>query len=150
MLTITAHFMPNDYLIELVLAYYSTAYRLSDHGIEIRIGAPNTEFDEFCRKRNICEWAFLTAFNPASVQTSAQADELSNAKLKAELDKGGFRYCRGLGVPDDCMGWEPEVSFFVWNIDLSTSSELARQFGQKAIVYGNRAILPSIIWINHR
>ncbi|WP_416135526.1 DUF3293 domain-containing protein [Aquimarina sp. 2201CG5-10] len=55
-----------------------------------------------------------------------------------------FFDAEGIPVNDE---WETEKSFFVYNITLKEAKNLAIQFKQNAIVYGNNVTTPELIWI---
>lgn len=80
------------------------------------------------------EWAFVTAWNPASRPLSAAENERRQQGLLAEL-RGRFQTLPGRGAGE---GWEPEESVLVLGIPKDEAILLGRRFGQLAIVVGRR------------
>jgi hypothetical protein len=121
--------MEND----LLSAYRNTDYIVNGFQEPIRIGEVSAEADEFLLKRCFTEWAFLTAFNPLSVELGHIENEQRNHHLAKCIE--GYDVLTGEGK-DRAGIWPPEASFFIAGITFQKAVELAQQFGQRAIVYG--------------
>jgi hypothetical protein len=121
--------MEND----LLSAYRNTDYIVNGFQKPIRIGEVSTEADEFLLKRGFTEWAFLTAFNPMSVELGHIENEHRNHHLAKCIE--GYDVLTGEGKNRAGI-WPPEASFFIAGITFQKAVELAQQFGQRAMVYG--------------
>jgi hypothetical protein len=118
---------------DLLSAYRSTDYIVHGFLEPIRIGEVSAEADEFLFKRGFTEWAFLTAFNPLSVELGQSENEKRNHHLAQCIE--GYDVLTGEGK-DRAGIWPPETSFFIAGITFQKAVELAQQFGQRAMVYG--------------
>src|ERR1043166_1128961 len=109
----------------LEAAYRATDYRAGD--ITIRIGEL-AAVDADC-------WTFLTACNPGSIRQPSAANAEHMARLEEAVHAAGFKFLSGEGVGRD-GSWPPEPSLLILDIDEATARELARRYGQAAIVFG--------------
>jgi hypothetical protein len=66
---------------ELLIAYRNTDYIVDGFLEPIRIGEVSAEADEFLLKRGFTEWAFLTAFNPLSVELGIEYSPSQAVKI---------------------------------------------------------------------
>jgi Protein of unknown function (DUF3293) len=131
--------MPSDHL---EAAYRATDYRVED--------APNGPFviriGEECPELTGLEWAFVTACNPGSVRLSEEDNNRRMGELEAAVRKGGWRYYHGHGVGRDGR-WPPEPSLLIVGIREADAVELARWFGQNAIVVGEAGGEARLVWV---
>ncbi len=91
-------------------------------------------------------WAFITACNPGSVGLTPAENAEHMARLEAAVSAAGFEFTRGEGVGRD-GSWAPEPSLLILGIDESAARELGRQFGQAAIVVGERGHPARLLWL---
>ncbi len=138
--------MSNDSFNDLVKAYYSTTYRIIKPRIELKPGRICHELDQFLEENGIDKWAVITAFNPNSRHQNDKLNDRATRRLKKRLDEGGKKYRNLVAEADPDSPWPPEYGFFTEVSSLQEAVELAEDFGQKAIVYGERGVLPSIVW----
>ena len=121
-------------------AYRETDYRVDDFPtgpFAIRIGEPCSELADV-------EWAFVTACNPHSHQLS----EAENARRIAEMEQavsGRWQFHHGCGISRDGSWQEP--SLLILGIRESDAIELARRFGQNAIVAGRPGEAARLVWV---
>ena len=100
-----------------------------------RVGAVNRRLDALLERAGADRWAFLTAWNPASVTLPREENERRQAELLDRLAK--YRVIAGEGVGQD-VTWPPEPSLFVMDIPRKDAVRFGREFGQLAIVAGHK------------
>jgi Protein of unknown function (DUF3293) len=89
------------------------------------------------RRHQATKWAFLTAWNPASVALSQSENEARQQELTTILDREEYTWLVGEGIGED-PGWTPEKSLFVFDISRGKAVALGSRFGQLAVVVGRR------------
>jgi Protein of unknown function (DUF3293) len=128
---------------ELEAAYLSTDYEVENFPsgtFTIRIGESNAELAGL-------DWAFVTACNPGSVRLSDEENSRRMAELEGVVRNRGWCYYRGHGVGRDGQ-WPPEPSFLIVGISEADAVELARRFGQNAIVAGRPGEPAQLVWVS--
>ena len=92
--------------------YKATTFRVETPAghIDIRVGAKHPGIDSFLSRHNATEWAYITAWNPASQPLSADQNELANVTLLQSIRNRGFEWYVGDGIPDN-KGWTPGAVF---------------------------------------
>jgi hypothetical protein len=114
--------------------------------IRLRIGDSHSEMDKLLRDHGVRNWAYITAYNPAS----KPLDETENARrqdlLEEEILLAGYTVYRGAGIPDT-DSWTPERSVLVLGIEQNSAVILAKKYGQAAIVFGSLGTLAELVWI---
>lgn len=131
---------------ELFEAYKNTTYRVhSPLGeVDIKIGAMNPLLQQLLLNYNTADWAFITAWNPCSLQQKMEVNISSNNQLEDYLLANHYVFFKGLGLGDD-GSWEPEASFMVLNILKEDAIKLGEKFKQNAIVVGVIGKMPELI-----
>ena len=124
---------------ELLAAYLATTYtaRLGELEVRIRVGSRCPRIDRELAERNLSCWAYLTACNPGSQPLPAAENRDRQQALRCAVHDGGWVCYPGAGVPD-ASTWEPEESLLILGIQRQPAWQLARRFGQLAIVWGTR------------
>ena len=124
---------------ELLAAYLATTYtaRLGELEVRIRVGSRCPRIDRELAERNLSCWAYLTACNPGSQPLPAAENRDRQQALRCAVHDGGWACYPGAGVPD-ASTWEPEESLLILGIQRQPALQLARRFGQLAIVWGAR------------
>ena len=124
---------------ELLAAYLATTYTacLGELEVRIRVGSRCPSIDRELAERNLSCWAYLTACNPGSQPLSAVENRDRHQALRCAVDDGGWACYPGVGTPDTST-WEPEESLLILGIQRQAALQLARRFGQLAIVWGTR------------
>ncbi len=135
---------------KLLLAFYRSTYRVLKPGFDLHPGKDNPSFQSWCKSEDIHSWTFITAWNPSAQKSDKNRNLAANREMESELKGRGYRYFRGLGIPEEGEDWEAEESFFVANMDLKNSLTMAKKFGQKAFLYGMPDMRPSLIWVDSR
>jgi hypothetical protein len=132
----------------LEAAYRDTDYRVLDAAagpFTIRIGEFSFELEVLMFEDCVFDWAFVTACNPGSRRLPA--DE--NARRMAELEKAvrakGFYVHHGEGV-GQAGKWPPEPSLLILGLSEARAVDLARHFGQNAIVAGRAGEPARLVW----
>lgn len=132
---------------ELELAYKATDFVVDDGEvyIVIRIGEKNRKLDILLAEYNTENWAFITAYNPRSVQLTDEENADRHSDLRATTNAGGYEFLEGFGrahVGD----WPSERSLFIINIDREAASTIGKRFGQNAIVVGRLGEVAELVW----
>lgn len=102
----------------------------------VKAGASSAELDALLVRHGAMRWAFITAWNPASLQLTRVENDRRQADLLASLSAGGYQALTGRGIGAD-TSWRPEESLLVLDISTRKARQLGRQFGQFAIVTGS-------------
>jgi hypothetical protein len=81
------------------------------------------------------ESAYVTSFNTGSIRLPPEENEQRYQLLARELERRGYTTFPGEGIGDDDQ-WPPERSLLILGIRRDDARRLGRDFGQRAIVYG--------------
>ena len=120
-------------------SYRKTTYTVSS--LSIRIAQLNPILDQFLQCNQKTEWIYITAWNPfsdasLSMQQSNQRNtERNQALLKRLQKRKDWIILPGWGIADAC-DWPPEASFLVLGAGEEEGRALAKEFKQKAFLYG--------------
>ncbi|MBL7783335.1 MAG: DUF3293 domain-containing protein [Saprospiraceae bacterium] len=123
--TLIEHYLNTQYWTELP--------RLDDRGAFIHIGENPLILRRQLDDLGIQSYAFITAWNPQSVRQDEWWNRLHNYRLELELHPHCRLLRRGLGIGSN-TDWPPEESFLALDIPLPKAIDIARRFGQLAIV----------------
>ena len=125
-------------------AYRAAHYRVfADPPFEIRVGEPSAALDALLASLVADTWAFVTACNPASVPLSAEV----NAERMNQLREVLTRFTRYPGEGADPAGEWAEPSMLVVGIGRAEAVEVAKAFGQYAILAGVREGRVELVWV---
>lgn len=124
-------------------AYRATTYRAGK--LAVRIGEPAPALDLLLADRGLDEWAYLTAHNPGSVALAPEENRARQKRLLARV--AGHPVLLGEAVADDAGDWAAEPSVLVLGIRREDALSLAREFGQNAIVCGQRGGAAELVWV---
>jgi len=118
-------------------AYRATRYRAETPVgmIEIRVGASCPELTQLLEARGHVRWCYITAWNPGSERPGLLENERRNVALRIDLEEAGYDVFDGCGIGDD-PAWESEKSFLALGVTVEHGVELARRYGQYAILVG--------------
>lgn len=130
---------------ELFSAYMATSFEASTPRgvVRLRVGEPSETLDRLLLEVGEAHWAYVTAWNPGSVALSEDENQRRNERLREDLEKAGYSFFEGTGVPDD-PGWTGEASFLVLGMSARDATELGRRWGQVAVVVGTLGHAPSL------
>lgn len=132
---------------DLERAYRATTYIVDDPEatIAIRIGEPCPRLDALLVERGVSDWAFVTAWNPGSVEIPSKNNELRGIALRNAVSEAGHACIGGRGVPDR-DDWVPEESLLILGIGAAEAVALGRRYGQRAIVAGRAGGCAELHW----
>lgn len=126
---------------DLDAAYRATSYRVGSD-LALRVGETSPALDELLARRDLVEWAYLTAHNPGSVALSPGENRARQSELLGRV--AGYPLLLGEAVGDD--GTWREASVLVLGIRREDALRLARAFGQNAILCGTRGGVAELVW----
>ncbi len=120
-------------------AYEKTRFCVDDgpRRLCFRVGSRSARLEALLRRHETSTWAYLTAWNPASVELSRTENDARQDDLKRNLRTAGYTWLPGEGIGDD-PSWPPEESLMVLGISRGKAVALGRHFGQLAVVVGRR------------
>jgi hypothetical protein len=134
--------------LEAWRSYERTTYCVTDAGREVcfRAGSKSAKLESLLRRHGASRWAFITAWNPASVQLTRRDNDARQQELRNKVEAEGYAWLPGEGRGDD-PSWPPEDCLLVLGISRGKAVALGRAFGQLAILWGRRGdaarLLPS-------
>lgn len=120
---------------ELLLAYQKTTYRLKETDIVIQIDTLNPDLDSFLIDNNAFNWVFISADNPQSKQVSPSENEQLRQRFLNFCKQQQWAIWPGIGIPS-ANDWPAEESWLILDIDKEIGDVLAREFDQKAYLWG--------------
>jgi hypothetical protein len=133
----------------LEAAYRDTDYRVDEapNGpFVIRVGECCADLEELLLEEVALDWAYLTACNPGSIELPADENVRRTVELREALVGAGWKAYGGVSAGRDGI-WE-EPSFLALDIPESAAVDLARRFGQNAIVAGRIAEPARLVWVD--
>lgn len=118
-------------------AYLETTYvaAVGEGERSIRVGQDEPWLEALLSAHHCTSWCFVTAWNPASTQMTEAQNDARNALLEGELRSAGHPMFEGHGRGSD-ERWPAEASFLVLGIGRAEATDLGRQHGQNAVVFG--------------
>jgi len=135
---------PPQYDERLNQAYGAAEYVF--HGFVLKVGHPHPEFDAWLTEQGYKNYAFLTAFNPRSRELSAAANLHRLARLH-ELLRGHRLPFAPAEAVDPAGCWIAEKGVFLFDVSPGRVHELARAFGQNAVVEGKVGGVALLVWV---
>jgi hypothetical protein len=132
----------------LAAAYNATLYEVHAPGglMVLRLDVFNPPLQDVHAQLSVRCSAFLTAWNPRSVPTSAAENAAALDRMRNEIAALALLSWPGWGR-DPTGQWSAEESLFVPGLDLERARELGRQFDQHAIVHAQDDAVPRLIWL---
>ena len=121
----------NDLLASYKLAHYHV---YGSPRFILKIGQYSPELHDIYKTSPKKIAAFITAFNPSSIELSNQENKERNQQLEEKIKTLHFCYLHGEGKCDESEG-SSEESFLVFEIDQTEAIRLGKEFGQNAIVW---------------
>ena len=134
---------------ELDAAYRATTYRIFlPEGVrDLRIDIADRDLAVWVAGQGEDCWAVATAWNPAACRLSDGENRRRQAALEIALLELGYEPYTGENVAD-AGDWPVEESCFVVGMGSDEAKELARKFGQNAVVCGGQDGAPRLIWVD--
>ncbi len=117
----------------IITSYNQAEYFIDNIDEPIKIGKTHAKIEELLKQFGVSSWSFLTAWNPLSVEFSAEENIARNENLRNDLAK--YQIFEGEGR-DSNGEWQPERSFLVFGISRKKAKSLAVKYNQRAIIYG--------------
>lgn len=120
---------------ELAVAYASARYAVAVDGdaLALRVGEPAADLEAYWPATR---YVFLTAWNPHSEPHSEPANHDADARLVARLNAVGT--ARQAAWAEDASGDWREPGWLLADIDDDLARQLAREFGQAAVLAWER------------
>ena len=120
---------------ELASAYAVAQYdvRLDGDILPLRVGQPATDLEAYWPAQR---YAFISAWNPASQPLSDTTNEAADVELVARIDALGAS--RQAAWAEDGSGQWREAGWLVADLDICATEQLAREFGQAAVLAWRR------------
>ena len=118
---------------ELLEAFETARYQVSEPAFQIHIGQRNLEVDQLLENHRRTTWAFITPFNPGSKIIPVDKNEARFLALKKDVN--GFFVYEGWGGGQHWK-WPFEKSLLILGIGIDRAKDLGRHYGQDAILYG--------------
>lgn len=110
-----------------------------------RIGDVSAAVDEILKNKQAARFAFITAYNPRSKEMTQTENETRQKELEQSLRAAGHEFLHGCGTSENGT-WKPEKSVFVFDISKPEAVKIGREFGQNAIVYGEKGGEIELMW----
>lgn len=134
--------------------HLDAAYRNTDYVVEAPEGAFTLHVDEpsaplaalHAQRGAQCS-TFISAANPRSVQCAATDNAIAHQQLLATLAMHACDWIEGWGR-DPAGVWPPERSVLVFALPLATALDIARHFGQNAILHAVADAVPRLVWVS--
>ena len=132
---------------ELDAAYRATSYFVDgpDGRFALRVGSASPEADALAAAHGAAAWAYVTACNPGSVPAPDAQNRARQRELEEVVRATTLPCYPGEGRGDDGC-WPAEPSLLVLGISEAEARRLARQFGQAAVVCGERGGPARLVW----
>ncbi|TXI89008.1 MAG: DUF3293 domain-containing protein [Cupriavidus sp.] len=130
---------------DLVQAYLETHYQVQGSApMVLRVGEVNLALAALHAAAGVDCSAFITAWNPLSVQQEPARNLALQQSLEHVLQQRGWRWINGVGQHP--VNSRPgEESFLMLGVALDDARALGVQFGQNAIVWSGADALPQLI-----
>ena len=131
----------NELLESYMLAHYHV---YGSPSFILKIGHYSPELNDINKTSSKKIAAFITAFNPASIELSNQENIERNQQFEKKIKILHLDYLHGEGKcnESDSSG---EQSFLVFGIDQTEAIRLGKEFGQNAIVWIPENSIPELL-----
>jgi hypothetical protein len=125
-------------------AYTAARYRVfADPPFVLRVGEPSAELNALLASHAADTWAFVTACNPGSAPLSDEVNAGRMDRLREVLTA----FTTFPGESSDAAGDWAEPSVLVVGMSRAEAVEVARAFGQNAILAGERGGPAELVWV---
>jgi hypothetical protein len=130
---------------ELIAAYRATTYRVDAPAliIHLNIGQYNKELAALHFQHCVTTSAFITAYNPYSIDTAPEVNRDAHKALIADIESMHLPWLNGAGEDAD-TDWLPEESVLVLGISLAQANTLAHKYKQNAFVFIDESAIPAL------
>ncbi|MCF8239301.1 MAG: DUF3293 domain-containing protein [Saprospiraceae bacterium] len=124
-------------------AFLATIYTVDHPELEIKIGQLHVDLDHLLRHRSCRSWAYLTAWNPGSIQLSEAENIHRQILMRQDLQE--WETFPGRGIPDS-NDWTPEESLLILGIPFEEALRVSRKWEQLAFLFGEIGCKARLIW----
>lgn len=133
----------------LEAAYRATGYIVEapEGAFTLHVDAPSARLAALHAHRGVGCSAFISAANPGSVLRAPAENAAAHERLLATLQAHGCAWIRGWGR-DPAGIWLPECSVLVLALPLAAALDVARDFGQNAILHAVVDAVPRLLWVS--
>lgn len=129
----------------LIQAYLEAKYvACSDHYITMQVNHFNAALLQVMVKNGYASAAFITAYNPFSNPLTQEENEQRHQHFLSIIAEKNIPHFTGFGT-DKEEEWPKEQSLLLFNITKLDSLELAKQFGQNAILWIEDDAIPQLL-----
>lgn len=135
---------PPHYDERLHQAYGAAEYVFN--GFTLKVGHRHPEFDDWLTEQGYVHYAFMTAFNPRSQELPGAENSQRQARLLEMLRDHKFPFAPA-EARDPGGYWAPETGIFLFDVPAGEVHELARAFGQNAVVEGKAGGVAFLVWV---
>lgn len=126
-------------------AYLAASYTvLTGETFSLKIGYPSSELARLFKLNQTRCAAFITAWNPSSILTSATENHAAQQQLVAEINSRGLHYLNGEST-DQTKQWPSEPSLLIFGISLESAQNLAKNFNQNGFIYAASNAIPRLV-----
>lgn len=128
--------------------YRATTYRLFLPGgnCDLRLDVRSETLACWLETAGFDAFAILTAHNPGSLPRDEETNNAQQARLECDLLEAGFEPYVGENIADG-EDWPVEETCFVPGLPEALARELARRYGQNALVCGGGDGVPKLVWV---
>ncbi|HTV03037.1 MAG TPA: DUF3293 domain-containing protein [Luteitalea sp.] len=127
------------------------AYRRTEYRVEwtvepfvLHVDQPSPTLLRCHAAFGVHDSTFITAWNPHSSPTPADANAAAMARLAHHIATRGLQTLPGVGI-DPSGKWAGEESLLVLGLDAPSAVEMARAFGQNAVVCAGPDAVPRLV-----
>ncbi|MDD2884139.1 MAG: DUF3293 domain-containing protein [Dechloromonas sp.] len=133
---------------ERAAAFAATTYCVFLPGApcELRVEVAHAVLAAWLAEHECHSFAILTAWNPGTERPAAAINAERQSALECDLLEGNYETYAAENVPDDPAA-PREESCFVPDIALEDALALAEDYGQDAIIWGERDGTGRLMWI---
>lgn len=128
-------------------AFRDAEYRVEIPGaapVLLAIDTPSAELEKALAKTGARTWAIITAWNPDSQQQSEAENRNAQRALEQRLEHEGWAFWPSRNQARGGAAYV-EPSCFVLGPTPEKAAELGRDFGQVAVVWGERGQAPRLL-----
>lgn len=132
--------------MSLLQAYLRTNYVVflpGEPDLGLSVGSRSARLSQLMAHYRAHEAAFLTAYNPASLQADDGSNRAAQETLHQELIARSCTIFFAEGRDSDGL-WPPEPSFLVLGLSYVEAGKLAERFEQAAILFSGKDAVPRL------
>jgi hypothetical protein len=129
----------------LVNAYRETEYHVTEgEPFALRVDEPCPELLGLYRVKNVSCAAFITAYNPLSLELTDAENAVRQTELASELKRRSLSYLEGVGQHPS-GGWPGEPSFLALGLALEAAKSLGKAYEQNAVIWCGADGVPNLV-----